>query len=187
MRLEWPLWWLKQNLHELNHWIWLRKFLLEAVNIFLEQHLILIHKTLVIELVLWFILFHVETCVLHLSWIFQPPTLAYLSARPNSSLADLQRSPALESKLTSSPQPKLALHIATQTFLQWLSLSWLKGAALGFHSVRRQQTWGFSVVLIGQVNDRYPDQLPLKFIKLLLFGGGIKNKDHCSFPSLTSS
>lgn len=124
------------------------------MNVFLEHHLILIHKTLVIELVLWFILFHVETCILDLSLIFQPPGLAYLSARLNSSLADLQRSPALESKLTSSPQAKLALYRAAQTFLQSLSLSWLKGAALGFPSVRRQLMWGFSVVLTSQVNDK---------------------------------
>lgn len=160
------------------------------MNVFLEHHLIWIHRTLVLELVLWFILFHVETYILDLSWVFQPPILAYLSTRPNSSLADLQRSPALESKLTSSPQAELALRRATQTLLQWLSLSWLKGATLGFCCVRRQLIWGFQLFLLAKrMTKRYPSQLPLEFIKLLLFWKNkkIKPKTNCSFSSLTSS
>lgn len=128
------------------------------MNIFLEQHLILIHKTLMLELVLCFILSHVEICMLHLSWGLWIPILIYLCTKPNSSSVGLQRY-------------YFRLSLEPYTLLQWLSLNWLKETALVFDSTRSQLIRAFSVVLVivNQMTNRYSNQLPLKLIKLLYF------------------
>lgn len=95
------------------------------MNLVLEH---LIHEALVTELVLWLILFCVEMCLLHLLGQFQPPVLVCLSAGPNSSLADLQKSPAFDSKLppqlglNHTNAPAVACCELSERSSSWLSI-----------------------------------------------------------------